>query len=203
MGTVDGRARRDSIGENLYDVDSADPNSELVDRSDLSPAEIAQIGALMKALSNLRETEQALAEASQRYMRLSAVDMRALHYLIVAEHRGDVVTPGMLAAHLGISAASTTKLLNRLEKGDHIVRGVHPHDRRAFAISVTPETTRSAMQTVGRQQAKRFVAAARLTDDERDVVIRFLDDMASEMSLRDASWARTAPATDGAAAGIR
>lgn len=180
---------RDSISENLYEVDSSDPRSELIDRSGLPPEHVAQIGRLMKALSALREAEQSVSDASEKYMRLSTQDMRALHYLIVAKNRNEVATPGMLAAHLKISAASTTKLLNRLEKGGHIVRHVHPVDRRAFAIEVTPETEASAMQSVGKQQARRFHAAARLTSDEREVVIRFLDDMTQEISLTNADWA--------------
>lgn len=180
---------RDPISDNLYEVDSSDPRSELIDRSGLPPDDIAQIGRLMRSLSALREAERAVSEASEKYMRLSAQDMRALHYLIVAKNRGETATPGMLAAHLGISSASTTKLLNRLEKGGHIARHVHPVDRRAFAIEVTPETEASAMQTVGRQQSRRFHAAARLTSAERDIVIRFLDDMTQEISLTNAEWA--------------
>ncbi|KKI21737.1 MULTISPECIES: MarR family winged helix-turn-helix transcriptional regulator [unclassified Leucobacter] len=179
----------DPIAANLYEVDSSDPRSELVDRSGLSPEAVAQIGRLMGSLSALRDVEQRVSDASQKYMRLSAQDMRALHYLIVAKNRAELATPGMLAAHLGISAASTTKLLNRLERGGHVVRNVHPADRRAFAIEVTRETEVSAMQTVGRQQAKRFHAAARLTGEERETVIRFLDDMAAELSLDGADWA--------------
>lgn len=186
----------DPIAASLYEVDSSDPRSELVDRSGLSPEAIGQIGRLMASLSALREVEQEVSDASQRYMRLSAQDMRALHYLIVAKNRAEVATPGMLAAHLGISAASTTKLLNRLERGGHIVRNVHPADRRAFAIEVTRETEVSAMQTVGRQQSKRFHAAARLSPEERETVIRFLDDMAAELSLEGAEWA-----SDGAGEG--
>ncbi len=45
------------------------------------------------------------------------------------------------------------------------------------------------METVGRQQAKRFYAAARLSAAERDVVIRFLLDMTEEITLRDEAWA--------------
>ncbi|SNU01443.1 transcriptional regulator, MarR family [Ruaniaceae bacterium KH17] len=179
----------DAIAASLYDVDSSDPKGTLVDRSGLSREEIGQIAQVMSALSGLRNAEQAVSDASQRYMKLSAQDMRALHYLIVARNRGEIVTPGMLASHLGISAASTTKLLNRLEKGDHIMRRVHPVDRRAFAIEVTPETERSANETVGRHQARRFHAAARLTPTEREIVIGFLNDMASELSLSKAAWA--------------
>ena len=46
------------------------------------------------------------------------------------------------------------------------------------------------MHTVGRQQAKRFYAAARLTADERTTVIRFLDDMTQEISITDEAWAQ-------------
>jgi len=189
MSESDFTGRSSSISDSLYEVDSSDPRSELVDRSGLSPERVAQIGRLMKSLSQLREAELALSSASQKYMKLSSQDMRALHYLIVAKHRGETVTPGMLAAHLGISAASTTKLLNRLEKGQHIVRRVHETDRRAFALQITPETELSAKNTVGKQQARRFYAAARLTSEECDVVIRFLDDMTNEISLANAAWA--------------
>lgn len=174
---------------NIYDVKSSDPRSELIDRSGMDAADIAQIGRLMKALSTLRDAERAVGEASARYMALSAQDMRALHYLIVAGHSGEVVTPGMLGVHLKISPASVTKMLNRLEKGAHIIRKVHPVDRRAFALEVTEETRNEAMQTLGKHQARRFDSAKRLTWEEREVVIRFLEDMTRELSLTNVEWA--------------
>ena len=130
-----------------------------------------------------------MSRASADGVKLSEQDMRALHYLIVAKRQGEIVTPGMIAAHLEISAASTTKLLNRLEREGHIVRHVHPRDRRALMIEVTPKTEASAKQTVGKQQARRFYAAARLTSEERAAVTRFLTDMANEISLTRADWA--------------
>lgn len=181
--------RNESVASSLYNVDSNDPASLLLDRSGMKAEEVAHISRLMAALGRLRDAEQQLSEASQRYMKLGRSDMRALHYLIVAQHQGAVVTPSAIATHLGISSASTTKLLDRLEKGGHIIRAAHPSDRRALAISVTAETREAAMQTVGRLQAKRFHAAARLTPGERDVVIRFLDDMTEQIALRDAAWA--------------
>lgn len=180
----------DPVSENLYEVAAADPQQRLVDRSGLSAGDVEQIGRLMREIADLREAEQRLAEASQEYMKLSRQDMRAVQYLIVASNRGAMVTPSMLAAHLGISAASTTKLLNRLEDGEHITREVHPSDRRAFVVRVTPETMESAIDTVGRQHAKRFDAAARLTPEQRDVVIGFFRDMTQQLSLDDAAWAQ-------------
>ncbi|MBO9625862.1 MAG: MarR family transcriptional regulator [Microbacterium sp.] len=175
----------------IYDVDASDPRSTLIDRSGVSPEDLRQIAVLMGALGDLRDAEQKLSQASRRYMQLNETDMRALHYLIVCANRGVIATPGGIAQHLGISTASTTKLLDRLEKGAHIHRAPHPSDRRALAITITPETRQAAMDTVGRQQAKRFYAAARLTSQERDVVIRFLTDMTAEIALTgDEPWAR-------------
>lgn len=182
--------KEESALSNIYDVKSSDPRSELIDRSDVSNDDIAQIGRLMKALSKLRDTERAVGEASAKYMALSSQDMRALHYLIVAGHSGEVATPGMVGGHLKMSPASVTKMLNRLEKGGHIVRKVHPVDRRAFALEVTAETREEAMQTLGKHQARRFDSAKRLTSEEREVVIRFLEDMARELSLTNASWVK-------------
>lgn len=178
------------VSDEVYGVDASDPRGELVDRSGMAADDIAQVSALMRALGGLRDAEERLSEASLRYMKLNRTDMRALHFLIVCENQGAVATPGALASHLGISTASTTKMLDRLERGGHIVRSAHPSDRRALAITITPESRRAAMDTVGRQQAKRFHAAARFSSEERDVVIRFLAEMTSEIALTDEPWAR-------------
>jgi DNA-binding MarR family transcriptional regulator len=165
----------------IYDVSANDPDSTLIDRSDVSAADLAQISEVMRALGAVRSAEDRMAEASQKYMKLGRTDMKALHFLIVSENQGAVTTAGAIAAHLEISSASTTKLLDRLQRGGHITRSPHPTDRRALAIRITPETRRAAYETVGPQQARRFHAAARLTPQEREIVIRFLQDMAREL----------------------
>lgn len=182
----------DSVNQSIYDVESSDPESRLIDRSAMPQEEVVQIGRLMAALGRLRDAEDRLTEASLNYMKLNRTDMRALHYLIAIKNRGEIATPGMIAIHLGISSASVTKLLDRLEHGNHIVREPHPSDRRALAITITDETHEAAVNTVGRQHAKRFHAAARLTPKEREAVIRFLDDMAREITAGTEAWAAEA-----------
>lgn len=174
-----------SVSTGMYDMDVNDPGRELVDREGLSRDDVQQISQVMASLERLREAEQRLSETSLKFMKVNHSDMRALHYLIVSANSGVIATPGAIAAHLGISTASTTKLLDRLERAGHIARQAHPTDRRALAIAITPETHETAMRTVGRQQARRFLAAARLTPEERETVMRFLDDMARELSVGD------------------
>ena len=193
-GVGPGGPARDGVEASaVYDIEASDPDGMLLDRAGVDASAIRQITELMAALGELRDAEQRLAQASRRYMNLNETDMRALHYLIVCAHRGAVATPGGIAQHLGISTASTTKLLDRLERGGHVIRAAHPSDRRALAITITPETQRAAMETVGRQQARRFHSAARLTEPEREVVIRFLRDMTQELGLDGVDWAVAEP----------
>lgn len=173
---------------NVYDLDASDPDARLISRADHSAESLAQIGDLMSALGALRAAEQRLSDASEEYMKLGPTDMKALHFLVVARNTQTIATPGAIALHLEISTASTTKLLDRLEAGGHIIRAPHPSDRRALAITITEETYEAAVETVGRQHARRFHAAARLTAAEREVVIRFLHDMTEELRVDNDLW---------------
>lgn len=171
-----------SASSGVYDVAANDPDGRLIDLGSVAPEDLAQISELMQAVGTLREVEDRLNEASRAYMKLGATDMRALHFLIVSENQARITTAAAIAAHLHITSASTTKLLDRLERAGHVTRSPHPTDRRALAIRITPRTRRVATETVGVQQSRRFHAAARLTPTEREVVIRFLQDTARELA---------------------
>lgn len=171
-----------SVTPAMYHVDPNNPRGALIDVSGYEPEVLRQISELMSALGRLRDAERAIMKSTQDYMKLSETDMRALHFIIGCHNRGEIATPGAIAAHLNVSTASITKLLDRLERGGHVLRHSHPTDRRALAITVTDSTRQAATHSVGRQQSRRFYAAARLTANERDVVTRFLDDMTREIS---------------------
>lgn len=168
----------------LYTVGAADPDGRLVDPSqfDADPTTREQVDRIMTAMGRLRAVERRLAEASEAYMRLKETDMRALHYLLVCENQGRHVTASDLARHLRITTASTTKLIDRLERGKHVVRHPHPSDRRALTVTVSPDSRAAAERSVGRHQASRVRAAADLTPDEREVVARFLDRTAEALA---------------------
>lgn len=180
---------QDLYTHDLYGLVHASGESNTVDAPAIPDGELTEITALMNSLARLREAERELSEASREFMQLTDQEMRALRYLVVGTRQGDLVTPSVLAHHLKISAASSTKLLNRLERGQYIVRSLHPHDRRAIKIDVTPECEALMQRTVGRQQARRFYAAANLTGAERKVVMRFLDGMTRDIRHDEANWA--------------
>ncbi len=169
----------------LHDPRLSDPDEELVRRAHLSDAELAEVMRVLDAMRRWRETERAANEASQRYMKLGETDMRALRFLIAAQRQGVVATPSRIAAHLGVSTASMTKLLDRLAEGGHIRRMPHPSDRRSLAIEVTDETRLAARASVGRTHARRFDAIAALTSGEREAVARFFDSLIATAGIHD------------------
>lgn len=179
-----GGAEHDGSHRWLYDLDATDPLFELVSRDHVSREDIVQIGRLMGAMADLRRAEEALSLAGREYMQLGTTDMKAIQFLIVSANKGEAPTASTLSAHLGISNASVTKLLDRLERGGHIERLAHPTDRRSRTIRLSEQTKAAAMASMGRAQAQRFHAAASLTADEREVVTRFLQQTAED--LRDA-----------------
>lgn len=161
----------------MLDPRIIDPNNELVDHAALGEDEVAQIVRVLVGMRRWREAETALSVQSRNHMRLNETDMKALRYLVMAKNQNVVATPGLLAEHLNISTAATTKLLDRLAAAGHIERSPHPTDRRAVMVTITQRTHEEVRDTVGRSHARRFDVAARLSPDEREVVIRFLNNL--------------------------
>ncbi|MDR6613702.1 MarR family transcriptional regulator [Leifsonia sp. 1010] len=177
-------ARRDArrISASLTDPRVIDPRQELVRHDDLSEEELAQIVRLLAAMREWRDADQRLSFESRTHMKLNETDMRALRYIIASMNADVPVTAGALSDHLHISTASTTKLLDRLERAGHVVRRPHPTDRRAVTVEITPETHREVRRTMGLQHARRFEVVRSLSPQDRDTVTRFLRDL-SETTL--------------------
>lgn len=176
---TDDRDTQILAGEMMLDPRVLDPAHELIDTTDLVDHEIDQIVRVLDTIRRWRAAEQRLSQRSRESMGLNETDMTALRYLVVAENENLLVTPSALASRLRISTASTTKLLDRLESAGHIRRSPHPEDRRALSITISRSTHERVRDSVGRVQARRFEAVARLSPAERNVIIRFLDELAA------------------------
>lgn len=159
----------------MHDPRVIDSGGRLLDVSEMSEADLAGTIDVMNAIARWRLAEQRVSEASRRYMNLSETEMRAVRYILVQTNGGRIVTARDVAQYLRISSASTTKLLDRLEAGEHVRRRAHPSDRRAIALSVTEQTRIAAEATIGAEHARRFTVAAALSPAERGVVRDFLE----------------------------
>ncbi|MGO3527855.1 MarR family winged helix-turn-helix transcriptional regulator [Glutamicibacter arilaitensis] len=158
----------------MYGLSESDPEQKLINRAGMSASDLEQIDRIMAEMGRMRQIERRIMRSSQEFMKLNETDMRAIRKIISAKHAGRSVTPGELSQYLGISSASVTKMIDRLEAHGHVLRTKHPTDRRSQCVEVTEETHLAARDQVGRHHAKRFEAASRLSSEERDVVIKFL-----------------------------
>lgn len=168
---------RHPASDPLIDPRVIDPHQALINRNDMSETDLEDTVAVLSSVRRWREAEQRMNEASRHTMKLGDNDMKAMRFIIVSTNQGRSVTPGMIASHLNISTASTTKLIDRLEAAGHVARASHPTDRRAMVITVNPAAHAEVEEKVGRLHAKRFEVAARLTASEKKIVIRFLDEL--------------------------
>ncbi len=173
--------------DQLVDPRILDPLQHLISTGSMSESELNGAIAVLSAVRRWREAEQRMSDESRHTMKLGDNDMRAMRFIIVSTNQGKSVTPGMIADHLGITTASTTKLLDRLETAGHIARSPHPTDRRAMVITVNPAAHAEVEEKVGRIHARKFEVAAKLSAKEKAIVIRFLDDLSATESATEAS----------------
>jgi len=132
---------------------------------------------LLEAVRTFRTAEAAMQRRTQASMGMGENDLLALRYLIREHRDGRGVGPKELAGYLGISSASTTVLLDRLEKGGHVRRENSPFDRRALIVVPTATTDSEIAAALGDVYERLVEVAAKLTPEEAKTVITFLTDM--------------------------
>jgi DNA-binding MarR family transcriptional regulator len=91
---------------------------------------------------------------------LHPTDVRAIVVIMDGVRSGQLVRPVELSQQLGLTTASVTGLLDRLEKQGHIRRSRHPSDRRGVAIELTEETTALGRAYFGGLRERMLAALA-------------------------------------------
>ena len=133
-------------------------------------------------LQAYRAAEEAMRRRTRDSMRMGENDLTALRYLLRSQREGRVVTPGMLAEHLGMKSASVTVMLDRLTKSGHVARQPHPTDRRSLAVIATPDSDDEVRATLGDLHHRMMEVTMGLDARSADVVRRFLLDLADGIS---------------------
>jgi DNA-binding MarR family transcriptional regulator len=119
---------------------------------------------------------KALADARQRSAlarRLGLTDSEVLAVQHLA--RAGELTPGQLGSLLQLSSGGTTGLIQRLQRAGHVSRHAHPHDRRSAVVRLTPGIAAWAAEAWAPFVAELDGLASELSEDEREVVQRFLE----------------------------
>ncbi|QWS33279.1 MarR family winged helix-turn-helix transcriptional regulator [Curtobacterium aetherium] len=135
----------------------------------------------LNAMRRYRSAEVAMRQRTRDTMQLGATDMAAVRYLLQARQLGTAVKPTGLAAHLGITTASTTALVKRLIAAGHVERRADPSDGRGFLLVATDtgdDTVRSHLTAV---HARMIAAADRLAPTTLTEMSAFFEDMIAAM----------------------
>ena len=141
---------------------------------------------VLEAMRTFRAAELAMERRTQQSQGMNANDLLALRYVILAQREGRTIGPKELAQHLGISSASTTVLIDRLERAGRMRRTNSPFDRRALILEPTATTDAEIAEALGDVPEAMLEVAGRLSADQARVVIDFLNDMRSAVDEIDA-----------------
>jgi DNA-binding MarR family transcriptional regulator len=130
-------------------------------------------GPVAWAVRQMVLANQDAQHAVARHLRMGVNDVAAMEHLFGSP---DGLGPADIAHRLGIRSASATALVDRLEEAGYVVRVAHGSDRRRTVVTPTERARTDVVAALRPLVAALDEASAQLTDAERAVVLRFLDD---------------------------
>ena len=129
---------------------------------------------VLQAFRVYRAAELAMRRRTREAMSMGENELLVLRYLLKAQSEDRRVSPSELARYLAVSTASTTAIIDRLEKSGHIVRRPHPTDRRSIHVIATEKSDQEVRETLGTMHARMMDAVRDMTPDESRIVIECL-----------------------------
>lgn len=166
-------------GTSVDDADSPIGAGYWYDRDEDSYSSID----LLNLLRQYREAEKQMRARTRDSMRMGETDLVALRFLVRERSAGRVPRQRDLAEALGLTAASTSVLVDRLSRDGYIQRIPHPADRRSVALEILGETDREVKATLSDMHARMIAATEGLTEEERAGAVKFLQGLIA--SVRD------------------
>lgn len=137
--------------------------------------------ALLQAMRQYRSAEMSMRRRTREALSMGENDMVVVRYLLEAHRQHRFVSPGELARHLGVSTASMTAMIDRLERSGHVRRERHATDRRSIYVVPTEQSERDMRATLGDMHERMLEAVAEMTPDESRAVISMLDRLQAVM----------------------
>jgi DNA-binding MarR family transcriptional regulator len=129
---------------------------------------------VLQAFRLYRAAEVAMRRRTRESMSMGENELLVLRYLLKASGEGRSVSPSELTRYLGVSTASTTAIIDRLEESGHVTRMPHPTDRRSILVVATPESDAEVRATLGGMHDRMMAAVIDLSPEESATVIACL-----------------------------
>ena len=132
---------------------------------------------VLNALRRYRSAANAARRRAREALGVGENALLALQVLLDAEQAGQRVNSKQLAEELGITAASTSALVDRLVRSGHVERHPDPHDRRGVFLTASGGAMRQALEVLDELDDSGASVASRLDHDDVRVIVSFLDEM--------------------------
>ncbi|MCD2168752.1 MULTISPECIES: MarR family winged helix-turn-helix transcriptional regulator [Microbacterium] len=129
---------------------------------------------VLQAFRVYRAAEVAMRRRTRESMSMGENELLVLRYLLRAAGQNRQVSPSELTRYLGVSTASTTAIVDRLEKTGHVTRVPHPTDRRSIFIVATTESDDEVRATLGDMHARMMSAVVDMSPEDSAAVIACL-----------------------------
>ncbi|MGW9113301.1 MarR family winged helix-turn-helix transcriptional regulator [Microbacterium sp. NPDC055683] len=141
--------------------------------------------SVLQALRAYRAAEMELRRRTRASMGMSDNEMLVVGLATRRARAGRELQPRDVARELGLTTASVTGLLDKLERSGHIRREPHPTDRRRLCILPTPLSDTDVRASLGTIHERMMSVARTLPPADAAVVTEFLRRMSS--AIADAS----------------
>jgi DNA-binding transcriptional ArsR family regulator len=163
-----GAAGLDAAGEGAAENDAERTRSE---RGPQTGAERARMeGEFLLAMRRTGSTLQLLGQLAAERIGVNATDLNCLNLVALA----GPITAGELARQTGLTTASITGVLDRLEEGGFVRRERDPKDRRRVNVKLNPGPALAEIgPTFGPLVMAWRGAAASYSDDELRLLVEF------------------------------
>lgn len=128
---------------------------------------------VLAMLRRYRVAESDMLTRARRSLGMSENEFAALRFLM--QQRDHAARPHALIQHLGISSASVTAMIDKLERTGRIVRHEVAGDRRAVSVTATPLAKREMRTTFEELDELMEAAVERLSPSEINHIEAFLE----------------------------
>ncbi|GAB2706118.1 DNA-binding MarR family transcriptional regulator [Microbacterium marinum] len=143
---------------------------------DESPGQRDRARRVLESLRTYRAAETAMRRRTRDSMSMGENELLALRFLL--RQPDHTSRPSELVKYLGVTSASVTTMLDRLEKTGRVQRVANPSDRRSIFVRATPHANEEVRETLGKMHELMYGVAVGLTPEAQEHVVAFLQKMA-------------------------
>lgn len=138
----------------------------------------ATAGEVLDAYHRFRAADTAMTLRIRSETGMSDNEIAIVRHLLRARSNDHEVMPSELSRHLGISSASTTALIDRLERAGMVERVSHPTDRRSILVAATDQAEQKIAATHEAFERRLLDLSENLDEHERKDVVAYLTALA-------------------------